>query len=122
MAKKLAVILIRGLIGVNEDVKYTLKLLNLKNKHNCVIVEDTPHIRGMLQKIKDYTTFGEVTEESIKLLDSLKTTKDQKTIKLQPPLGGFERKGIKKTFKEKGALGNRGEHINKLIEKMARRD
>ncbi len=38
--------------------------------------------------------------------------------RLRPPRGGFERGGIKKHFKEGGALGYRGEKINELIEKM----
>ena len=47
----------------------------------------------------------------------MKTIKD-KTFRLHPPKGGFERRGIKKTFKEGGVLGYRGKEIIKLIEKM----
>ena len=38
--------------------------------------------------------------------------------RLSPPRKGFERAGIKKTFKEGGVLGYRGKEINKLILKM----
>lgn len=38
--------------------------------------------------------------------------------RLSPPSTGFERGGIKKTFREGGALGYRGSAINKLILKM----
>ncbi len=38
--------------------------------------------------------------------------------RLRPPRKGFERKGIKKPFTIGGALGDRGEKINGLIERM----
>ena len=37
---------------------------------------------------------------------------------LNSPKGGFERKGIKFSFVNKGALGYRGNKINALIKKM----
>ena len=41
-----------------------------------------------------------------------------KPFRLNPPRGGFERKGIKVSFNSGGALGYRGEKINSLIKKM----
>ncbi len=38
--------------------------------------------------------------------------------RLSPPIGGFERAGIKKAYAEGGVLGYRGKEINKLISKM----
>jgi large subunit ribosomal protein L30 len=38
--------------------------------------------------------------------------------RLHPPRGGYERKGIKISFNLGGALGYRGDKINKLISKM----
>ncbi len=38
--------------------------------------------------------------------------------RLRPPKKGFERQGIKKTFKEGGALGFRGEAMDELVKKM----
>ena len=38
--------------------------------------------------------------------------------RLHPPVGGFERKGIKKPYSIGGALGYRKEKINDLIKKM----
>ena len=37
---------------------------------------------------------------------------------LSPPRGGFERKGIKASFSDKGALGYRADKINDLLKKM----
>ena len=38
-------------------------LLRLKKKHACVVVDDNDVSRGMLQKVKDYVTYGVVTED-----------------------------------------------------------
>ena len=44
--------------------------------------------------------------------------KYHRTFYLNPPRKGFERKGIKVSFKAGGALGYRGEKINDLIQRM----
>lgn len=116
---KIAVILVRGLIGIKHDIKETLFFLNLRKKHACAIVEDTPVIRGMLQKIQDYTTFGLVSDEVLAELASKRRKDDNKEVFfLAPPKGGFERKGIKKSYVVGGALGDRKEAINELLQKM----
>jgi large subunit ribosomal protein L30 len=109
---KIAVILIRSIVGSNYSVKDTLRMLRLKKKNICVVLEKTPGNLGMVKKIKDLVTWVELNEEVLGLL------KDQKTINLHPPRGGFERKGIKIPFKVGGALGYRGEKINDLIKRM----
>jgi len=63
MSKKLAVILIRGMVNTHPDVRRTLELLRLKKKHACVVIENNEVNLGMLQKVKDYTTYGLVDEE-----------------------------------------------------------
>ncbi len=124
--KKYAVILVRGRIGLSHEEKKTLDLLGLYRKNYCVIVPATKSYEGMIQKVKDYITYGEINEETLKLLQEKKQEMDKKKNKpkrfyrLAPPIGGFERKGIKKSYKEGGALGYRGEKINELIKKMLR--
>jgi large subunit ribosomal protein L30 len=115
--KYLAAVLIRGLIGMNKDIKDTLLMLNLQTKYSCAVMEDTPVSRGMLQKCKDYITYGEISEETIKELDS-KRTKKNNHYSLSPPRGGFERNGIKTPYTSKGALGYRGEKIQDLLKRM----
>ena len=114
---KIAAILIRGLIGVRFDIKDTLKMLNLNKKHACAVFQTSPSILGMMNKCKDYITWGEINEETIKALDSRKTSKDN-VFKLCPPVGGFERKGIKTPFSLGGAIGYRADKINSLINRM----
>lgn len=115
--QKIAAILVRGLVELKSDVKDTLRMLNLQKKNACVILEDNPVNRGMLKKVENYITFGEVTEETVKELQQKRPTAT-KYYSLHPPRGGFERNGIKKPFNLKGALGNRKEKMNDLIKKM----
>jgi len=62
---KLIVIRLKGQAGIPPDVKYTLKLLRLHKKFHATIVDDTPSIKGMLHKIKDYVTWGEIDKETL---------------------------------------------------------
>jgi large subunit ribosomal protein L30 len=61
----LAVIRIRGHVNVNYDIEYTMKLLRLNRVNHCVVIPNTSYYRGMLQKAKDYITWGEVGEDII---------------------------------------------------------
>lgn len=60
---KIAIIQIRGTVKTHPDVKKTLELFRLKQKHACVVVDDNEVSRGMLKKVKDYTTYGNVDEQ-----------------------------------------------------------
>ena len=60
-----AVIRIRGTVGVRREIEDTLKMLRLKAKHNCVLVPEKPDFLGMLQKVKDYVTWGEIDKETL---------------------------------------------------------
>lgn len=119
---KLAVIRIRGIIGLKRGIKDTLKMLNLNSKFNCAIIDDRPTYLGMLRKIKDYVTYGPIDDETLKNLEDSKKpisdTKSSKVFALHPPRGGFENKGTKKPYSLGGALGNRRGQINALIKKM----
>lgn len=61
---KIAMVRIRGKVDVNQDIADTLDFLHLKYKNNCNVVDDTPNYMGMIQKVKDYITFGEVERET----------------------------------------------------------
>jgi len=150
-----AIIRVRGIVNVNPDIKRTLKLLRLTKVNHCTLIEENKVYKGMLQKVKDYTTWGEIdkeilpklmesrgmlvgdkqiTEEYIKsatsyntfeklsqaILDNKFKYKEIPDVKplfrLSPPKKGYE--GIKRSFKNGGALGYRGKEINKLIGRM----
>ncbi len=140
--KKVAVVLVRGLVGVRGEIKDTINLLNLKSANNCVILDATPINLGMLRKAKDYITWGEIYDNTLtslvenrgveylgRLTDSkskikynkyfeFNGKKYHKTFKLNPPKKGYEAKGIKVPYKMGGALGYRGTDMNDLVLKM----
>jgi large subunit ribosomal protein L30 len=59
------VIRVRGSTGVIKDTKDTLDMLNLTRINHGVLVEDNPSMNGMLQKAKDYITWGEIDSQTL---------------------------------------------------------
>lgn len=119
---KVAVIRIRGTDDVNYKIEDTMRMLRLHKKMTCSVYDKTPVLMGMLERCKDYVTYGEIDEETYKLLEDKRGIKKEGKLQnyfhLSPPRGGFERRGIKYSYSQKGALGYRGEKINLLIKKM----
>jgi len=60
-----AVIRVRGHAGVKKEIEDTMRMLNLTRPNHCVVVPETDSINGMLQKAKDYITWGEVNSETL---------------------------------------------------------
>tara|TARA_Y100000310_G_scaffold201181_1_gene201253 strand:- start:79 stop:648 length:570 start_codon:yes stop_codon:yes gene_type:complete len=140
--KKIAVILVRGLVKVKKTVKDTLAMLRLTRKNHCVVIDNNPVNMGMIKKAKDYITWGEIDSETYTELINKRGQsyegpetcskgkikynkffvhegkKLKKYFRLNPPKKGFGRKGIKIPFKVGGGLGYRGEKINELIKNM----
>jgi large subunit ribosomal protein L30 len=119
---KIAIIRIRGTDDVKRTLESTMRMLKLHKKHTCSIYPKTDSLMGMLEKCKDYVTYGEIDEETYNLLVEKRGIKKEGKLvnyfHLQPPKGGFERRGIKTPFSMKGALGYRKDKINLLIKKM----
>lgn len=136
---------LRGTVKARREAIATLKMLRLNRKMHCVVIPDTPSYAGMLQAAKDYITWGEISEESLKKLIEkrgrkignkrietegdvkaaikllhdgvgLKGTDIKPVFRLIPAKGGFKR-SIKHNY-PKGELGYRREKINELLEKM----
>ena len=137
----LAIIRIRGDTGVKEDINRTAELLRLNRINHLVLVDDNAVTRGMLQKVKDYVTWGEIDSDTLEILlkelkektgfssyremsDALmegkikfKDIKDVvPVIRLNPPYRGYE--AIKIPYNAKGSSGYRGKAINNLIRRM----
>lgn len=113
-------VLIRGTIGAKQKVKDTLKMLNLTKKNTCIVLEDDNKAQlGMLDVCNDFVTYGDLDEKTHKELEKERGDSHPKenVYRLHPPRGGFERKGIKKQYKDGGALGER-DTITPLIERM----
>lgn len=51
MAKQLQITLKRSLIGRPKDQRVTVKTLGLRKLHQTVVQQDTPSIRGMINKV-----------------------------------------------------------------------
>lgn len=140
--KKLALIRVRGGIGLKKDVIETLERLRLYRKNFCVVIPDTACNLGMIKKVKDHITWGEISDDVYKLLVDKRgeeykgRTTDAKGkveyhkfieinkklykpfFRLSPPRKGYGRKGIKVSFNLGGALGDRGKKINDIIQRM----
>ncbi|MDO5849592.1 MAG: 50S ribosomal protein L30 [Methanobacteriaceae archaeon] len=59
------VIRVRGTTGVISNISSTLKMLRLNRINHAVLVEENPSFKGMLQKGKDYITWGEIDTETL---------------------------------------------------------
>jgi len=116
-AGKIAVIRIRGPNKKGNAKNDTLDMLRLHRKNYCVILDKTPSILGMIKKIESIVTWGEIDDLTIKELKAKKGA-ESKFFRLAPPVGGFERKGIKTPFALGGAIGYRGDKIKDLIKRM----
>ncbi len=53
-SSRMCALRIRGITKVQQEIKDTLKMLNLHRKNHCVILDNNPTIVGMLKKAKDY--------------------------------------------------------------------
>ena len=65
---KLAVVRVRGGVNVRRDVKETMRMLGLTRVNHCVVIDDVPTYRGMLQKAKDMLTWGEIEQKVLEQL------------------------------------------------------
>jgi len=117
----IALVRIKGRVGLSRDINETLDRLRLRKKYTCVIIEGTPEQTGMLERIQDFVAYGDITEDTLKQLITKrgKKGKDGKLkpfFRLHPPRKGIESK--KHFGVGKGVLGNNKEKINDLILRM----
>lgn len=66
--RRIAVIRVKGKPGLKVEIRKTLDLMLLYKKHHCVIIPNTPAYIGMLEKVKNTATWGEIDEPTFKLL------------------------------------------------------
>ena len=136
----IAIIRIHGMVKISYKIEETLHRLRIRRKYACVVLKPTKEEEGMIKKIRDFVAFGEIKKETFeklvekrgKLIDKTKKLDSKKIVeeilngktyeevnlkpffRLHPP-----RKGIKsKIHFPKGVLGDNGEKINDLIERM----
>ncbi|GBE20443.1 50S ribosomal protein L30P [archaeon BMS3Abin17] len=138
----IAIVRIRGRVGLNSDVKETLYRLRLRRKYSCVVMDSTKEQLSALKKLRDFVAFGEINKETLKkliekrgqLIDKKKKIDANKIVeelekgkkysdlnlkpffRLHPPRKGIESK--KHFGVGKGVLGDNKDKINDLIERM----
>lgn len=64
----LAVVRVRGTVNVRRDINDTLRMLHLVRNCHATLIDNRPSYLGMLQKVHNYVTWGEVSKEVIALL------------------------------------------------------
>lgn len=118
----IAVIRIKGIVGIRKEIAETLDRLRLRRKYACVVFEKPSEVQlGMIKKVQDFVAFGEISDDVYKKLIEARGKKDSEGklkpfFRLHPPRGGAKTQrhyGI-----EKGILGNNKKDINKLIGRM----
>jgi len=60
-----AVVRVRGGITAVQGVNETLQFMHLNRINHCTVIPQNPSYKGMLQKSKDYITWGEITPETL---------------------------------------------------------
>ncbi|GAB3795731.1 50S ribosomal protein L30 [Virgibacillus kimchii] len=60
MSKKLEITLTRSVIGTNEVQRKTVEALGLKKIRQSVVREDTPSVRGMINRVSHLLAVKEV--------------------------------------------------------------
>jgi len=86
-----AVVRIRG--KARKEIEDTLRMLRLEKVNNCVILPEKPDFKGMLQKVKDFVTWGEIEKEVlVELLKKRLRAKGDKRVdeKMLKELTNFE--------------------------------
>ena len=115
----ICIIRIKGRVGIDKDINETLNRLRLRKKYTCVVIKETKENLGMIKKVKNFVAFGGISDEMYNKLKEKRGKKDKDGklkmfFRLHPP-----RKGINsKIHFPKGVLGNNGEKINDLLERM----
>ncbi|MCX6748098.1 MAG: uL30 family ribosomal protein [Candidatus Pacearchaeota archaeon] len=111
----IAVIRIKGIVGLDRDINETFKRLKLGRKYSCIVVEEKPEILGMINKVESFVAYGKIDEATLKELQE-KRGKGKKTnfFRLHPPRGGIKAK----VHYPRGVLGNHKDKINDLIRRM----
>lgn len=66
--KCFAVVKVRGTISAQREARETLELLRLAKTNNAVLIDNRPSYMGMLYRVQNYVTWGEVSKETVALL------------------------------------------------------
>ncbi len=93
----IAIVRLKGNPGMVVGIRKTLELLRLYKKHHCILIPNTPQYVGMLTKVRDAATWGEIDKETCKILlekrgrlpGNKRLTEEYVNDKLKMPLAQF---------------------------------
>ena len=137
----IAIIRIKGMVNINEDVENTLSRLRLRRKYACNLVDmNNKEINGMVKKIRNFVAYGEIDKPTLidlikqrgQNLDKTKKIDPEKISEILLKEKKFNNTGIKPFFRLHpprgginskdhfpiGVLGNHKEKINNLLRRM----
>ena len=60
-----AVVRVRGHAKIHRDAVKTMNMLRLNRPNHCVLLPLNTTTKGMLQVVKDYVTWGEISADTI---------------------------------------------------------
>lgn len=60
-----AVVRLSGTVGIRKEISDTMRMLRLNHANECTLLPETESMKGMLQKCKDYVTWGEIDNETL---------------------------------------------------------
>ncbi len=115
----IAVMRIRGQVGLKKNIKETLSRLKIRRKYACIILENPNKSQlGMVESVRNFVSYGEISKEIYKELIKKRGKKNKEGklkpfFRLHPPRGGAKTK----LHYPKGILGKNKE-MNKLIGRM----
>jgi large subunit ribosomal protein L30 len=66
--KCFAVVKVRGTISAQREARETLEMLRLPKTNNAILIDNRPSYIGMLYRVQNYVTWGEVSKETVALL------------------------------------------------------
>lgn len=134
------VIRISGLVEVDRRINEALDRIRLRRKYSAILLRETAENMKLLQKIRNFVAYGDVTDETLLLLIQKRAMSvggkkiDAKSVveqlkkkdldeldikpffRLHPPRGGIVTKfhfGVKQ-----GVLGDNKGKINDLVRRM----
>lgn len=66
--KCLVAVRVRGVSDISQEIRDTLNMLRLTRNCNATLIDDRPSYLGMLHKVQNYVTWGEISKENMALL------------------------------------------------------
>ncbi len=66
--KCFVVVRVRGESDISKEIRDTLKMLRLTRNCHATLIDDRPSYLGMLHKVQNCVTWGEISKENIALL------------------------------------------------------